>query len=118
MTHPEIGKAICERWNLPPEIATAVAFHHEPDKAPAGGRLPGIIAASNLCATLVLVRGAELSADVLRSAVPGCFVPDQATLRRIQEDLPGIVASSKELITGVSEVLEGPAPAPAPAEQQ
>jgi HD-like signal output (HDOD) protein len=109
MTHPEIGKAICERWNLPPEMTAAVAFHHDPTQAPEAKNLPRIVASSNLCANLVLGGGAELRAADLETGVPGCHVPDEATLRRIQEDLPGTVGSSRELITGVSEVLEGPA---------
>jgi HD-like signal output (HDOD) protein len=105
LTHSEIGGAICERWNLPPEIIAAVKYHHDPAQAPEGSALPRLIATSNLCARLVLCGSTDLMSWDFESAAPGCYIPDQATLERIQQDLPTIVASSKELLTGVSEVL-------------
>jgi putative nucleotidyltransferase with HDIG domain len=29
--HARLGAALIQRWNLPPELATAVLYHHEPD---------------------------------------------------------------------------------------
>ncbi|AMM40578.1 HD family phosphohydrolase [Candidatus Desulfofervidus auxilii] len=30
ITHPDIGKALAMKWNFPPEITDAIAFHHSP----------------------------------------------------------------------------------------
>lgn len=32
-THAEIGKLLAERWNLPPKLVHAIAYHHQPEGA-------------------------------------------------------------------------------------
>jgi len=32
-THAEVGKLLAERWNLPPKLMNAIAYHHQPDLA-------------------------------------------------------------------------------------
>jgi putative nucleotidyltransferase with HDIG domain len=108
LTHGEIGAAICEAWNLPREIVAGVKSHHDPGESPEAGQLPRITAASNVCAKLILQHGAELSAEQLEAACPGCYLPDETILERIRNDLPGIMASARDLLTGVSEVLGRP----------
>jgi len=108
LTHCEIGAAICETWKLPREIAAAVKFHHDPRQYPEDSQLPHIIAASNVCAKLILQHGVELSRENLDGVCPGCYLPDETILDRIRNDLPGIIASAKDLLGGCSEVLDRP----------
>jgi putative nucleotidyltransferase with HDIG domain len=32
-THAEVGQLLAQRWNLPPKLANAIAYHHQPDVA-------------------------------------------------------------------------------------
>lgn len=32
--HPQLGKWLAEEWNLPKEVVSAVAYHHDPENAP------------------------------------------------------------------------------------
>ncbi len=33
ITHAEVGAALAERWNLPPELVACIRYHHESDQA-------------------------------------------------------------------------------------
>jgi putative nucleotidyltransferase with HDIG domain len=108
VAHCEVGAAICETWKMPREIVDAVKFHHDPLQSTEDSQLGRIIATSNICAKLVLQHGADLTAGHLEGSCPGCYLPDEAILGRIRNDLPGIIASARDLLTGTSEVLDEP----------
>ncbi len=40
--HALVGARICEKWNLPAELVEAIAFHHQPEKAPSNSKLVAI----------------------------------------------------------------------------
>lgn len=102
-SHAEFGSRICQRWNLPAEIVEAVGFHHDPGAYTGNDRLPSIVAASNLCSRAVLSGTGVICEDLFASAPEGVFVPDALTLRKLSEDLPAIVASSRDLLEGTTE---------------
>jgi putative nucleotidyltransferase with HDIG domain len=101
--HAEIGARICERWNLPVEIVEAVGFHHNPSAYEGKDRLPSIVAASNVTSKAVLYGVGVVDEEVFQSAPPGTFVPDSMSLKKLSEDLPGIIASSRDLLEGTTE---------------
>jgi putative nucleotidyltransferase with HDIG domain len=105
--HAEIGGRICERWNLPAEIVEAVGFHHNPGGYEGTDRLPSIVAAANLCSKAVLGGTGMIDEELFASAPQGTFVPDALTLRKLSEDLPAIIASSKDLLEGTTEDITG-----------
>jgi putative nucleotidyltransferase with HDIG domain len=102
-SHAEIGGRICERWNLPIEIVEGVGFHHNPGAYEGDSRLPSVVAAANLCSKTVLCGNGVLDEEAFTSAPQGTHVPDAYTLRKLSEDLPAIIASSKDLLEGTSE---------------
>jgi putative nucleotidyltransferase with HDIG domain len=105
-THAEIGRRMCERWSLPPEIIESVGFHHNPSAYEGSDPLPAIVAASNLCSTAVLYGTGGIGEDIFAST-PGAFLPDAAMLRKLSDELPAIIASSKELLEGTTEDITG-----------
>jgi putative nucleotidyltransferase with HDIG domain len=105
-SHAEIGSRICTRWNLPVEIVEAVGFHHTPGAYEGLNRLPSIVAASNLCSKAALA-GRGGGQNIFADAPMGTHVPDLPTLSKLFEDLPGIIASSRELLEGTSEDITG-----------
>lgn len=106
-SHAEIGSRICTRWNLPAEIIEAVGFHHNPSGYEGPNILPSIVAAANLCSTASLAGRSDAGLGIFVDAPQGTYVPDLAALTKLLEDLPGIVASSRELLEGTSEDITG-----------
>lgn len=45
--HQQVGVLIGERWNLPPEVITAVGFHHSPQQAEDNRELAALVYVSN-----------------------------------------------------------------------
>jgi putative nucleotidyltransferase with HDIG domain len=105
VTHARIGKEICHRWNLPPEIADAIGDHHNPESSGSRSKLVCIIAAANHYVKLLLGGHDRITAADFRAAPTGTYTPDEASLGRLAEDLPAIIASSHELLHGMSEVV-------------
>ncbi|HVP58678.1 MAG TPA: HDOD domain-containing protein, partial [bacterium] len=107
--HAEIGSRICERWNLPIEIVEAVGFHHNPGDYEGKNRLPSLVSASNICSKAVLFGGGVIDDEAFAPAPLGTFVPDAFTMKKLSEDLPAIIASSRDLLEGTSEDVTTPA---------
>jgi putative nucleotidyltransferase with HDIG domain len=49
-THPEIGEAVAQRWNLPPRYVAAIAHHHAPAEAGDESRFSALIGLASLAA--------------------------------------------------------------------
>jgi putative nucleotidyltransferase with HDIG domain len=45
--HQQLGVLISERWKLPPEVTTAIGFHHSPQQAEANRDLVALVYVSN-----------------------------------------------------------------------
>jgi HD-like signal output (HDOD) protein len=102
-THAEIGEYLCNRWNLPEEIAEAIRFHHEPSAAEGG--IAGVVAAADVLSNIVLKEGREVALSDMETAPRGTFVPGADRLARMMAELPAMIASSRELLGGTSEVV-------------
>jgi len=102
-THSEVGGYLCERWNLPEEIAEAIRFHHEPSASES--KMAGVISAADFVSNILLKQEREVSLKDFENAPEGTFVPRADLLPRIAEELPAVIASSRELLGGTSEVV-------------
>ncbi len=43
LTHAEVGHWLAEKWNLPDQLVSAIAFHHTPGRLARGTELPSLI---------------------------------------------------------------------------
>ena len=75
-THPEVGEAVAQRWNLPPRYVAAIAHHHDPA---AGGD------ESKFCALIGLANLAAHAAET-----PGSIGPAREAERIADLDLLGL----------------------------
>jgi putative nucleotidyltransferase with HDIG domain len=105
-THAEVGGEICRRWGLPPAIVDAVTFHHNPAGCKPSSDLAGIVAAANLCSKALLAGDGGITVADVASGPPGIYIPDAVTLERLAEELPAIVATSGQLLQGVTEIRD------------
>ncbi len=103
VTHAEVGGEICRRWNLPDEIIDGVRFHHEPGTSDVNRLIAGIITAADRCSHFLLSEGGHLRRRDFLSLPAGSYIPDQESLRRLSEELPAMIASSKELLQMTTE---------------
>ena len=85
------------------EIAAAIRFHHGPSCVE--GDLAGVVAAADILSNVLLKEDREVTAGDFESAPQGTAVPRPDLLKRIMEELPAVIASSRELLGGTSEVL-------------
>jgi HD-like signal output (HDOD) protein len=102
-THAEIGGYLCDRWNLPEEIAEAIRLHHEPSRA--DGPISGVVAAADVLSNIILKENREVMLADMENAPEGTFRPGTDLLARVVEELPAMIASSRELLGGTSEVV-------------
>ena len=102
-THSEVGGYLCDRWNLPVEIAEAIRFHHEPSSSEAP--LAGVVAAADTLSNTILRENREVTTADFETAPEGTFTPGSELLLRLWEELPAVIASSRELLGGTSEVV-------------
>ena len=105
ITHAEVGSQICRKWNLPNEITEAVGCHHLPAQCELGRNLAGLVSTANICARILLADTGEIMPRDFDSAPAGTHRPDGQMLRRLSDDLPSIIASSRELLRGMSEIV-------------
>jgi putative nucleotidyltransferase with HDIG domain len=61
-THCDTGKLLAESWNLPPDIASVIEFHHKPEDAPRTTAFPALV---NLADLLCRLRGMGYGYDEL-----------------------------------------------------
>jgi len=102
VTHSQVGGEICRRWNLPEEIIDAVSYHHNPRECSENRVIAGVVATADKCSHLLL-EGSNLTVHHLADLPDGSYVPDAQSLHRLSEELPAMVASSKELLQAVAE---------------
>lgn len=85
IAHPEAGYFLASRWGLPPEIAAAIRFHHNPELAGNDLKLVTLVA---LSATLTEYRG-EYASD---TELPGRSQEFGETLQISTEDIARLYA--------------------------
>jgi HD-like signal output (HDOD) protein len=102
-THPEIGGYLCDRWNLPLAIADAIMHHHDPSSSESD--LAGVISAADTLCNILLKEGRDVVVADFQAAPEGTLMPREEMLSRVVEELPAVLASSRELLGGTSEVV-------------
>jgi len=66
VTHAEIGYELARRWELPPTISTAIAFHHHPSAALQHRRLSSLVhTADVLCQVMGIGSGGDEKPPVM-----------------------------------------------------
>ncbi len=98
ITHGEVGMEICRRWNLPDEIVEAVGYHHSPHQSERNFEIAGIVSAANICAHLVTSGVESIKSSDLKLLPSVTYIPDDSILEKLVQELPGLIASSKELL--------------------
>jgi putative nucleotidyltransferase with HDIG domain len=59
-SHPEVGKLLAEKWNLPPKLASVILHHHQPSEAGRFGLESAIVhLADILCRSLNIGYGGD-----------------------------------------------------------
>jgi putative nucleotidyltransferase with HDIG domain len=106
-THAEVGAKVCLKWNLPEEIVEAVGFHHHPGEAPSDCKLAAIVAMADHCVNLIGDGRTLLTPSDFMWLPIGIPIPDQGLLSKLTEDLPEMISSSRQLLVGTSEVIDG-----------
>jgi putative nucleotidyltransferase with HDIG domain len=79
-THADIGAWVAERWNLPPELVTAIGGHHRPEDVPGNPIMPH---ATHLANALVNMMGIGSLHEE-----PQALPPHPETLERLPLDEP------------------------------
>jgi putative nucleotidyltransferase with HDIG domain len=99
MDHAELGGELLRRWNLPPEVAAAVRYHHELASAPPYQQLTASVQVGNLLGHQLFDED-PANPHLLHSAV------DAMALLRLREmDLPRLLARTNEEMEKVKGLL-------------
>jgi putative nucleotidyltransferase with HDIG domain len=97
--HGEIGAALAARWNLPPMLCEAIAFHHTPRAAELNPKLTAVVCLANEIAHFLQDTPIETEFDVLQTACAEAIIP----LRISETGLHGMVRACRaELDKGLS----------------
>ncbi len=99
--HAEIGGRLAELWQFPDDIAAAIRFHHQPEKAPKPHcLLSELIALSD---GLVLMLGCGTSVDGLSYAMPHLLI-DRLKLKR--NDIEMLMVKFQEEMSNAREMID------------
>lgn len=97
--HGEIGAALAGRWNLPPMLCEAIAFHHTPRMAELNPKLTATITLANEIAHFLSDLPPETEIALLQNACAEAVIP----LRISETGLAGMVRACRtELDKGLS----------------
>ncbi len=97
--HGEIGAALAARWNLPPMLSEAIAFHHTPRAAELNPKLTATVCLANEVAHFLAEGPPEAEIALLQSACADAVIP----LRISETGLAGIARACRaELDKGLS----------------
>jgi putative nucleotidyltransferase with HDIG domain len=98
--HAEVGGELMRRWNLPPDVVTAVRYHHELADAPSHRRLTAAVQVGDMMAHQLF--GEDLaSTDLLAPSTAALDV-----LKLTPEDLPRLLAKAQAELENVKGMLE------------
>jgi HD-like signal output (HDOD) protein len=90
LDHARLGAAIARHWQLPDNLVTAIAYHHEPQAAP---EYPALVAAVHVADVSMMMLGVGLGIDGLR------YHLDEVALQRLG-------MTGEELIPLIDQVTE------------
>lgn len=93
--HAEVGAALLETWNLPPEIVAIVRCHHQPDGYPGDPRGVDIV---HIADALCINCGIGNGIDGL------CYRPSEASVARLGVTVHTSEAVAAKLLGGIDEL--------------
>lgn len=97
--HGEIGAVLAGRWNLPPMLCEAIAFHHTPRAAELNPKLTALVSLANELAHFLQDLPPETKFTALQSACAESMIP----LRISETGLAGMARACRtELDKGLS----------------
>ena len=68
MDHTEVGAWMAERWQLPPQLVSAIAHHHSMAPEHLAEKMVACVHAANVCAKLAMdQKTREIDPEVLRA---------------------------------------------------
>jgi putative nucleotidyltransferase with HDIG domain len=88
--HAAVGRALAERWGLPPPIVAAITYHHEPTAAAGHAPAAHVTSLANLLAHLVLDRP---DSDEAVRTHPSC-----AALNLYPDDVDALIAEREAML--------------------
>ena len=97
--HAELGGELLERWKLPPEIATAVRYHHELEAAPVDKELVAAVQIGDVIAH-------QLFTDLANTGLLKTSDAPWQILQMSPEDLPRLLARSRSEMENVKGMLD------------
>ncbi|PNU21106.1 phosphohydrolase [Geothermobacter hydrogeniphilus] len=92
MDHAEIGLELAKSWQLPTPLQSAIAFHHEPQRAPEEDRL--LVYAVHLGDIIAMMNGFGTGSDSMQYQLDQGY---QDYLEFDTKQLPGIILEATEL---------------------
>ena len=97
ITHPEVGFALAEHWNLPDDISYSIKYHHEPESVP-----------PDLAQTVNIVCLANVFARIIEENVTvemNFFSPSSLTVLKLSEsDISYLYCLIKENLAEVDDL--------------
>ena len=109
-THAEIGRAACEKWNLPDEFAQAISMHHEIPDADIDS-LTNLVRNANL---IVKIAGVGNGGDPYASTQNLSQLPHArlrwSTMKQLIQSIPEVVNELTSMIFGSSLVVHSRIP--------
>ncbi|MDD2706455.1 MAG: HDOD domain-containing protein [Verrucomicrobiae bacterium] len=113
ITHPEVGEALCRRWNLDEEITLAIRYHHAPqtlplhkDAPPQARLLAACICVSDAIANICkanIENGRILSDSELLASPEWEMLNQFSPCRTLDLDVAGELKKSQEAIQALGD---------------
>ncbi len=92
-THALVGSRVAEKWNLPPQLVEAIAYHHYPDKAVTNPKLTAIV---HLADAICLSMGIGMGVDGLLYPVSAGALQ---TLGLTEQDIESMISELVDLLS-------------------
>ncbi|MDJ0721882.1 MAG: HDOD domain-containing protein [Desulfobacterales bacterium] len=109
LDHAEIGFEVCQYWNIPETISTAIKFHHQPSKSE-DDELAYIIFMANSIANMAkaLEDSESMIAQMDGIEAHMYMIDDEALafLALTEEDVPRILGEARKAVDSLSEEMQ------------
>ncbi len=109
LDHAEIGFEVCQYWNIPETISTAIKFHHQPSKSE-DDELAYIIFMANSIANMAkaLEDSESMMAQMDGIEAHMYMIDDEALafLALTEEDVPRILGEARKAVDSLSEEMQ------------
>ncbi len=97
ITHADIGYELARKWELPPTIASSIAFHHYPSRALQHRRLTSLVHLSDILARSLHIGDAG---DAVKITMDPCAEPLAKYVFAVGRDKDQLNAQVESLISG------------------